>query len=118
MKEKPSRALIIRQPYIGKILDGLKTWEMRSRPTKIRGRIGLIESGSGLIVGEAEIVRMQEAPKNDWSRSITSVYHRIEYRDQHLMDKWCWAWVLENAIRYDEPIPYVHPQGAVIWVNL
>lgn len=34
------------------------------------------------------------------------------------MDKWCWAWVLENAIRYDTPIPYEHPQGAVIWVSL
>lgn len=47
-----TRALIIKQPYIGQILDGLKTW------------------------------------------------------------------VLDNAKRYDTPIPYVHPKGAVIWVNL
>ena len=49
------RALIIRQPWIGKILDGSKTWEMRGRPTSIRGRIGLIEQGSGMIVGEATL---------------------------------------------------------------
>jgi hypothetical protein len=27
----PERGLVIRQPHIGKILDGDKTWEMRSR---------------------------------------------------------------------------------------
>ncbi|GAF99913.1 unnamed protein product, partial [marine sediment metagenome] len=29
-----------------------------------------------------------------------------------------YAWVLEKAKRYDEPIPYTHPLGAVIWVKL
>jgi hypothetical protein len=36
----------------------------------------------------------------------------------HVMDKWRWAWVLSQVCRFDEPIPYQHPQGAVIWVNL
>jgi len=46
------RALIIDEPWISKILSGEKTLEMRSRHTKIRGRIGLIRKGSGLIVGD------------------------------------------------------------------
>lgn len=112
------RALIIRQPHIGHILDGMKTWEMRSKPTKIRGRIGLIEAGSGLIVGEAEIDRMQSAPKSYRARHMTRAYHRIPEDRYGVMDKWCWAWVLSNVIRYDEPIPYDHPRGAVIWVSL
>lgn len=115
-KPRLERALIIRQPHIGHILDGLKSWEMRSSPTRIRGRIGLIEAGSGMIVGEAELVRVQQAPKTFRARHMTRAYHKISvYR---LMDKWCWAWVLENAVRYDNPIPYKHPKGAVIWVSL
>ena len=50
------RALIIKKNWLDKIFDEGKTWEMRSRNTKIRGKIGLIESGTGLIVGEAKIV--------------------------------------------------------------
>lgn len=49
-------ALIIREPWIGLILDGRKTWEMRSHATTKRGVIGLIRQGSGLIVGTARIV--------------------------------------------------------------
>lgn len=112
------RALVIRQPHIGHILDGMKTWEMRSAPTKIRGRIGLIEAGSGLIVGEAEIDRMQSAPKTYRARYMTRCFHRIQEDRYSVMDKWCWAWVLSNVLRYDEPVAYEHPQGAVIWVSL
>ncbi|ELN6870696.1 hypothetical protein AB0485_004011 [Vibrio parahaemolyticus] len=37
------------------ILAGLKVWEMRSTKTKIRGTIALIEQGTGLIVGLANL---------------------------------------------------------------
>lgn len=112
------RALIIRQPHIGHILNGDKSWEMRSKPTKIRGKIGLIEAGSGLIVGECEIIRMQQAPTTYRARHMTRSYHRIDESRYDVMDKWCWAWVIENAIKYETPIPYKHPSGAVIWVDL
>ena len=35
----------------------------------------------------------------------------VKYEKPHV-------WVLKNPYRYKEPIPYIHPQGAVIWVNL
>lgn len=111
------RGLVIRQPHIGKILDGMKTWEMRSRPTKIRGVVGLIEAGSGLVVGEAEIVGVKEAPKTLFARHMTQAFHGIPEERFDVMDRWCWAWVMENVLRYDDPIPYDHPQGAVIWVS-
>ena len=112
------RALVIRQPHIGHILYGMKSWEMRSKPTKIRGRIGLIEAGSGLIVGECEIDRIQSAPKSYRARFMTRAYHRIPADRYSVMDKWCWAWVMSNVLRYDDPVAYEHPQGAVIWVSL
>ena len=48
-----SRALVVDQPWVGLIADGAKVWEMRTRPTKVRGWIGLIEKGTGTIIGVA-----------------------------------------------------------------
>jgi hypothetical protein len=28
------------------------------------------------------------------------------------------AWELRDAVLFDTPVPYRHPQGAVIWVTL
>ena len=113
------RALIIRQPHIGRILDGSKTWEMRSTKTKIRGRIALIEGGSGLIVGECELINSAE-PLTAMEISIMGgAYYRLHrITDNDLLTRWPCPWALRNAKRYDKPIPYKHPAGAVIWVNL
>ena len=48
-------ALLIRSPWVNKILDGSKTWEIRGRSVSKRGRIGLIESGTGTVVGVADL---------------------------------------------------------------
>jgi len=109
------KALVIKQPWIDLILDGKKTWEMRARKTKIRGRIGLIEQGTGLIVGHAEIVCcLKVNPNAQYSDYLRN--HCI--RDMNLIAKYPFAWVLQGATRYEEPIPYIHPRGAVVWVNI
>lgn len=38
------RAISIKQPFVEEILQGLKVYEYRSRPTKIRGRVYLYAS--------------------------------------------------------------------------
>lgn len=117
-----NRALIIKQPWIDLILSGQKTWEMRSRPTNIRERIGLIEQGTGLIIGEAELVDsfIIDHPENRaFTHSMLDVerrYHHIN--DVEMLKKYRYAWELKNVKRYDKPIPYNHPQGAVVWVKL
>lgn len=50
------KGLIIDQPWIGLILSGKKTWEMRKTACHHRGRIALIRKGSGQVVGTADIV--------------------------------------------------------------
>jgi len=108
------RALIIQKHWLDQIFDNGKVWEMRSFKTNITGRIGLIESGSGLIIGEATLKGCLSTPVpkiNFFKR-----YHKVE--DLSLLDKWKYAWVLEDAKRYKKPIHYNHPQGAVIWVKL
>lgn len=113
------KGLLIRQPWIDLILSGKKTWEIRGSRTKIRGTIGLIQSQSGLIVGIADLVGCTpELTPEDISKSWKlhlacdpEVGHSMPYTHTY-------AWILLNAKRFEKPIPYKHPQGAVIWVNL
>jgi len=108
------KGLIVKKNWLDKIFDEGKIWEMRSTITKVRGNIQLIESGSGLIVGEAELLDCYEVPKTKQAETID--FHKVE--DLKLLNKWKFAWLLSRAKRYEKPIPYKHPQGAVIWVNL
>lgn len=109
------RALIVRKPWIDLILSGEKVWEMRSRPTSIRGRIGLIEAGSGLIVGECNLDSVGESI-NNFNLGYGHHHHKVD--DFDLLEKWHIPWVLSGAKRYDAPIPYKNPKGAATWVNI
>lgn len=108
------RALIVAEPWISKILSGKKTFEMRSRNTNIRGRIGLIKKGSGLIVGSAELVDCFKLKNPEMSQSA----HGIDYSNNPELYKYNYAWCLHNHVKFKKPIPYKHPQGAVIWVKV
>jgi|TARA_R110000851_G_scaffold56073_3_gene131187 hypothetical protein len=108
------KGLIIKKVWLDKIFDEGKVWEMRTTKTKVRGKISLIESGSGTIVGEAYLMYCSEKPISNHPSQLK--FHQVE--DAELLKKWKYAWGLGFAKRYDEPIPYEHPQGAVIWVNL
>ena len=114
------RGLIIADPWIGKIINGQKTWEIRGTGTKIRERITLIRKGSGLIVGSARLVDVVGPLSLDDLRAsvdrhcvaldlLRDVLGR--YDQPH-------AWVLDDVERLDPPVPYRHPSGAVIWVTL
>ena len=111
------RALIIDEPWIGLILAGKKTWEMRTRDTRVRGRIGLIRKGSKTIVGVTDLVdtlpslSLQELRKN-------FAHHRVPLGQMDEDFKWRTAWMLDRALALREPILYRHPPGAVIWVKL
>ena len=109
------RALIIQKPWVDLILDNIKIWEMRSTKTNVRGKIGLIEAGSGLIVGEAILAGCGE-PLDNFNIGHGHHLHKVD--DFSLLEKWRYPWILSSAKRYEEPIPYQHPRGAVIWVKL
>ena len=110
------RCLIIRKPWIDLILSGKKTWEMRSSPTSIRGKIYLIEQGTGLIVGECELIHSADRPILNEDAAALHILHRVD--DISLLKKWRYAWGIRNAKKYETPISYKHPKGAVIWVLL
>lgn len=118
MLNELTKALIIKKEWLDLILSGKKTLEIRGMNTKNRGLIGLIESGSGLVVGTCEIVgshtldcehQMNEALEKGCipnKERITNAYNKPH------------AWEIENAKRLDSPIKYKHPKGAIIWIVL
>lgn len=116
----PQKGLLIRQPWIDLILAGNKTWEIRGSATKIRGTIGLIQSQSGLIVGTAELIGCTPAltiEDMEKSRKLHGIQEHFDLFNMPYGGR-PYAWILLGAKRFKKPVPYKHPQGAVIWVNL
>ncbi|MGI9360209.1 MAG: DUF4357 domain-containing protein [Parasphingorhabdus sp.] len=113
------KGLLIRKRWLDLILDGQKTWEMRSRKTKVRGPIALIESGSGTVVGTAKLVD---------SLAPLKATNYMEHRNRHAIPEdmlddviangWVHPWVLTEVQRLASPVSYDHPSGAVTFVNL
>ena len=110
------RAFIVKEHWGNPILDGSKPWEIRGIGTRVRGRVGVIFSGTGMIQGSVEIVGSSLLLREDFDmfrkyHHIPGEFDSLPYEEPHI-------WYLKDAIRFTEPIPYRHPQGAVIWVNL
>jgi hypothetical protein len=115
-KEMKLDGLIIHKEYLDKILSGKKTWEMRGSRCLKRGKIALIESGSGTVVGTAEVINCI---------GPLSLAHYNAGRNRHQGDKLNslsdqryktpYAWVLKSAKRLREPVKYKHKTGVIIW---
>ena len=112
-------ALLIRQPWIDKIFARKKTWEIRSRSTEKRGRIALVESGTGSVVGVADLIDVHGplTLKDYIAKASTAGLSAAEAREGLPYSR-TYAWVLKRAKRLAQPVSYRHPQGAVIWVRL
>lgn len=114
-----SRCLLVKDPHATSILDGEKLWEIRGSGTKIRGRVGIAKSGTGRIYGTVEVIGSQEVTLDDLLTSpcLPASEHAMFERRGQVYPR-PHAWILKDARWYDVPVPYFHPQGAVIWVNL
>jgi hypothetical protein len=113
------KGLIIDTPHIDNILSGKKTWEMRSTQAKRRGLVALIRKGSGKIIGIARMVDSL-GPFSKTEMLANQSRHMIsaERLADPKIEKWNNAWVMQDAKIFATPMSYVHPNGAVIWVNL
>jgi hypothetical protein len=112
--------LIIKSPYIEMILEGKKTWEIRGNKTTKRGKIALIKSGSKTVVGYCHLVDVV-GPLTVAEYCSAEKLHRGDCRDARrygLYYNKTYAWVLTDIKKLKKPIPYTHPNGAVIWVKL
>ena len=115
LKTSITHALLILEEPLAKILAGTKTWEIRGSATKRRGRIALIQSKSGLVVGTCDLADVV-GPLS--LKKLRSSSWRTGFRPEKLPYAATHAWVVRAARRLRKPIPYAHPSGAVIWVKL
>lgn len=113
------KGLVIRSPWIDLILAGSKIWEMRTKSTSIRGQVALIKAGSGLVYGTAELIECMPTLTREQMQE-TEKLHGIteEQLDTVMENRWTTPWVFHNIIKFEAPIPYKHPKGAVTWVDL
>lgn len=115
----PVSGLIIKPEPLQRILNGSKTWEMRSTSTTRRGPIALIEKGGRRIVGVASIASVQ-GPLTDQVMQANGHLHGITPERLGLpeVQKYRYAWVLSDIKALHPPIPFAPRNGAVTFVNL
>ncbi len=116
---KITKGLIVADPWIGYLLDGSKTWEMRSKPVSFRGWFGLIRKGTGAVYGVARLIDVRPALSVE-QMTAANDKHRIpeEMIRSGQVAKWTTPWILSDVRRLPLPVPYSHPYGAVSWVKL
>lgn len=110
--------LVVSEPWLTRILEKGKLWEMRSNRVNRRGPIALVKKGSGRVVGIARLVDVK-GPFSTEKLADHESKHQISPELYRAPDyKWHYAWVLQDAIALPSPVPYRHKSGAVIWVKL
>lgn len=112
------KGLIIKHKWAELILQGKKIIEVRGNKTKIRGTIGIIESGSKKVFGTAELFHCTELTKDKFE--ILANGHKLDITYEELINIYPkpWAWCFKDVIEFDEPKPYKHKRGCMIWVNI
>jgi hypothetical protein len=114
------RGLVIGEPWIGLILAGKKTWEMRPGNCTMRGPIALIKKGTGHVVGVAEILGALSPLRSAEEYAKAEQFHAVPLSEQPgaIKKRWTTPWVLRNARALSAPAPYKHKNGAQAWVIL
>ena len=115
--ERPKLGLIVREPYASLIVDGRKVWEIRRRKTRHRGPLGIVSGGR--LLGQAD---------RGAAGGPFGVEGLLAPQDRHLagegflrayaQDEPLYAWVLENAFRYEKPLHVPRRPGRVMFVDL
>ena len=89
------KCLFVRHPFAGWIVDAVKDIEYRTKPTNIRGRIGIIQSRTGTVIGEAELTGCNYNEELDF-----------------------YEWELAAPRRFKKPVPFQKKPGAVVWIDV
>lgn len=117
----PERGLVIRQPWIDRILKGAKTWELRGKPTQVRVEMALIQGGSCLVVGTARVAETK-GPLSREALQSAAKQGKIGMDEALAMDyPDTYAWVLEDVKILPEPGPINTPEArshGCVWIAL
>jgi hypothetical protein len=120
-------------PFGQLLLQGAKTKEIRSSgcPSKLGKTVALLWSGMawGTVrveraylaaerVGEKRSAGENRYAWTEEGRGLCEdrAAHRVPDLLSVLTYKKVWVWELSGARRWERPVPYAHPKGAVVWV--
>lgn len=111
--------LIIKPFWADKIFNENKLWEIRGSNTSKRGKIAIAKSGTSRAFGTAELIDSIPLTKELWEANKNN--HQVEITWEELLKVYkkphAWIFKHDSATKYQTPIPYIHPRGAVIWVK-
>ena len=108
--------LSLKPGSIQQILTGKKTWELRIKPTEIRGRIALIKGGAKSICGTAKLTDCI-GPLTLELMNDNADKHQIPLESLgRLLYRRTYALVLADVQAFAQPIP-VNVRGGA-WVKL
>ena len=114
------KGLVIERQWIALILDGSKTWEMRSKANPYRGPVGLIPKGSKQVVAVAKLVGVR-APLTREELQDSFEFHRVPIDIFAGMQgglKWNTPWLLGEVALLRRAVPYRHRRGWMSWFDL
>jgi len=116
-KMRTYNGLIIKEPFISMILNGKKTWEIRTRKTRIRGRILVVNKS--YIRGSVNLVDcIGPLTKEEIMRNVMRHRATMDFINKYAIGKQIYAWVLQDPIKLEKPIKIKKPRGAQIWVKI
>jgi predicted transcriptional regulator len=112
MPKSKMRCLKIKDEWINMILSGSKTWEIRRRNTKIRGRIALGSMKTKRVVGYATIVDSIEMTVEELKK------HNDKHQTNDFLDNYAkrrktlFAWALKDIEIEKKPKVYSYSTGS------
>ena len=105
------RILLIHPKWIDEILHNGKRVELRSRPVKIRGPIGI--GWHGKLYGTAELSDCISID-DEWKRKNV---HLHKVTDFQVTAKYDYGWVLGKVVALDSHVTFCQPNGCQMWVK-
>ena len=128
-------ALLIKPEWCRQIFEKGKIWEIRGEAChKLGCRFAIAATTTGMLVGEATLINCLKVGRlskktqqlKRWSKEHKSDFigRKENFRKHRIADlsdvryPKVYAWVLDDVVRYKQPVPYTHPQGAIKWVKL
>ena len=135
MWQLPRQALLIRQPWVDKIFDEGKDWEIRSFPTQKRGTYAVAPTAGRVLVGEVTImdcIPVGVKADGKWT-PVDGMDGNFIFNEKNqqkcgfsqtmcpeflMTKKRLYAWVLGKVVRYETPIKWVKKPGAMVFCNI
>ena len=103
------RIMVLRQPWLGYVLDGSKTMELRGR----RHRTGHVWLGcSGSIHGRVRILEAVKLDPDEFRRRTSEHLWPVEADAPYLQ---CWGLLLTDVEPLSTPLSYWRPPSAIGW---